>query len=344
MTTVASARPLSDNRIDAELFTGRGDQVAAALAAVDHGLNTLVTGARGSGRSSFLRHVAYQQRTRQPDRPVVFVDAGLGEETADVLALVAERLAGPESTREHSWNRQSVFSGRIVQHPSEAGRLLTHLDRMRAHLEEEDPEGQAFFTLPGLVCLDNLPASQAHQLFGRLRDELWSVPLLWIVGADEDHTAAFLEPPADAFFEHRVNLPPLAADDARQLLARRLPDAPLHVVEALAQSHAPATPRQLLAAARRATSNEHSTAVVIDASTRAAHVLGRPAAMLVAEMQSRDSGVSASDEELLRRLGWTRARAAQVLRQLEGAGLVRSSLAPRSGPGRPRKVYELVSS
>jgi hypothetical protein len=41
-------------------------------------------------------------------------------------------------------------------------------------------------------------------------------------------------------------------------------------------------------------------------------VLGRPHAMAMAELEAL-GGASASDEEFLRRLGWTRPRASQVL-------------------------------
>jgi predicted ArsR family transcriptional regulator len=68
--------------------------------------------------------------------------------------------------------------------------------------------------------------------------------------------------------------------------------------------------------------------------------LGRPAEMVVAELEA-SGPLSASDERLLRRLGWTRERAVQVLKQLEGAGLVTTSL--QKGPsGRPRKLYGLT--
>jgi hypothetical protein len=68
--------------------------------------------------------------------------------------------------------------------------------------------------------------------------------------------------------------------------------------------------------------------------------LGRPAAMAYAELQN-SGPASASDEELLHRLGWSRQRAAQVLAELEREGLVRAELRP--GPsGRPRKTFEIV--
>ena len=65
--------------------------------------------------------------------------------------------------------------------------------------------------------------------------------------------------------------------------------------------------------------------------------LGTPARMLLAELETV-GGASASDERLLTRLGWTRARAAQVFGELERQGLVEATDEPRAS-GRPRRVF-----
>ena len=57
--------------------------------------------------------------------------------------------------------------------------------------------------------------------------------------------------------------------------------------------------------------------------------------MLMAELESLGAA-SASDEALPKRLGWTRSRSVQVLRELEDAKLVTSSLV-KGESGRPRK-------
>ena len=63
--------------------------------------------------------------------------------------------------------------------------------------------------------------------------------------------------------------------------------------------------------------------------------------MLVAELRGLGSA-SASDEVLLNRLGWTRARATLVFKQLLEAGVVVSSNERVPGSaGRPRTVYRL---
>ena len=51
--------------------------------------------------------------------------------------------------------------------------------------------------------------------------------------------------------------------------------------------------------------------------------------------------MSASDENLLSRLQWSRVRANQVFRELEEAGIVSATLQPADAVGRPRKVYGL---
>jgi predicted ArsR family transcriptional regulator len=68
--------------------------------------------------------------------------------------------------------------------------------------------------------------------------------------------------------------------------------------------------------------------------------LGRAASMLYAELEN-SGPASASDDELLDRLGWSRQRAAQVLAELEQVGFVKGEQRP--GPtGRPRKVFAIV--
>lgn len=50
-------------------------------------------------------------------------------------------------------------------------------------------------------------------------------------------------------------------------------------------------------------------------------------------------GASASDAEFLRRLGWTRPRAAQVLGELADHGLVVATDERSANGRRPRRIY-----
>lgn len=69
-----------------------------------------------------------------------------------------------------------------------------------------------------------------------------------------------------------------------------------------------------------------------------AAALGRPHGMAMQELDAL-GGASASDQEFLRRLGWTRSRATQVLRDLADAGVVSASDEQSPGGRRPRRVY-----
>lgn len=202
-----------------------------------------------------------------------------------------------------------------------------------------------------VVLLDGVRAPDVvHELFGRRRDELWELPLRFVVSGEGAQRARYLAPPADAFFDVVVELGELSPADAAELFRRRAAapgtegDATAHallaIADALAAGVSPRTPRHLLAAARAAlVGGDPAGAVDALAAARArAAALGRPAALMFADLVA-NGPASASDEALLDRLGWTRARAVQVLKQLEGAGLVRAEAEARAGQGRPRKLY-----
>jgi predicted ArsR family transcriptional regulator len=67
--------------------------------------------------------------------------------------------------------------------------------------------------------------------------------------------------------------------------------------------------------------------------------LSGPAQRLLAELEVVGPR-SASDDSLQASLGWTRGRLAQVFKELESAGLVRSTTDPGRS-GRPRRLYEV---
>ena len=90
--------------------------------------------------------------------------------------------------------------------------LLNELESLRVALPEEET----------LLLLDETPApSVARGLFGRLRDELWELPITWCVAADARDRAAYVEAPADAFWRRVLTLPPLTPAQARELLRAR---------------------------------------------------------------------------------------------------------------------------
>ena len=358
-----SSRPLLDTRADRALFAGRTPQLAALDRARHAGLNTLVLGDRGAGKTSLLRQLALRLREERCHR-VELVDAGPTDGAEALLTLLAERLLPPAGAP----------SGAPYGPPSglsEGGRLLALLDRLRRELPDVldhppvDPTtGPAWEPgRPVVVLLDNASPAAAHVLMGRLRDETWSLPAVWVVAADRSAAAGFLEPPADTFFEARVVLDELSADEAMALLRARLAAArqaatvdgvPDELLRRIVEGVPVRTPRALVSALRDVVGAAGEavaspTLAAVDLVTgqqreRAGRLaqLGRSAAMLVAELQSRGGSASASDDGLLDALGWTRSRASQVFRQLEAADLVTASERRVNGAGRPRKVYELV--
>src|SRR5882724_8937991 len=70
-----SGRPLLDTQADAKFFVDRDSELNALLDSVASGLNAIVFGKRGSGKSSLLRRVAYQLQSARIHR-VHMVDAG----------------------------------------------------------------------------------------------------------------------------------------------------------------------------------------------------------------------------------------------------------------------------
>ena len=60
-----------------------------------------------------------------------------------------------------------------------------------------------------VVLVDEISSSQlAHTIFGRFRDETWSLPLRWIVAGDVEDRGTYLTPPADASMAARSPAPP----------------------------------------------------------------------------------------------------------------------------------------
>lgn len=337
-----SGRPLLDTTPDSRLFVDRDVELDCATRAVEAGLNTVVFGARGMGKTSFLRHLLWLLRKQSTGTsvtgPAVYLNASSVQEPTELLAVMGDRLKG-----------QLVERTDQTFHPAwpQPGRLLRELDRIREDLERQD-KGR-----PGrarrAVLLDNAVVPIARTLFGQLRDELWALPVTWVVAADQEHRAVILQVPVDAFFEQHVDLGPLGPQEASQLLRRRVSAAvmPNDVVKRVV-GMAGGNPRKLVAVAREVV--EHGPAV-IEAQERLDRQfdtvlasLGRSASMLVAEVRARGGSVSASDPALLASLGWTRARASQVFQQLAQAGLVTEQEDVSGGPGRPKKLYGLISS
>jgi hypothetical protein len=322
-----SGRPLGDTRLDRKLYLQRPEHELLRKSA-EQGLNLLVVGERGSGKTTLLRQLALD--LREAEVPSLLLDGKLATDAASFLELVRYQLGQAPNLLDAVRER---YARALQPRPDlgEATRLLDLIEALR------DPTGAQPRTV---LLVDGVPSAEAaHTLFGRLRDELWQLPFNWIVAGDERDRAALLQPPADAFFDRLVELRPLKPAEQLRLLKKRLSVEDAEALRPLLEASG-GNPRRLLALARHAVEGGRAVEDVLNGRARReveASKLGRPASMLLAELEALGSA-SASDEDLLQRLGWTRARAVQVFSELEHARLVESET--EKGPaGRPRKVY-----
>ena len=307
-------RPLLDSRADMALYLARPHLESRLDAAVDRGLNVLVTGPRGGGRTTLLRALLFRRRRHAKSASApVYVRAAAAGSVSELVRLVhTALLPGAEP-------------------PSDEGALalVTALGTALRAEGVTDSERR-------LLCLDDVDPRIGNQLFGVLRDEVWALPVQWVVAVDSDGAATLALPPADAFFETRLDLPELTRQEAERLLALRLP-SPIALPEPVQRC----TPREALDLARLAPAER---AGAVDERARrddAAARLGRPATMLVAALEELGP-VSPSDDRLLARTGWTSSRASQVFRQLLDVGLVAYREVRGDRPGRPARLYELT--
>ena len=328
-----SARPLLDNRSDQSLFVGRTDALRRIEGALRSGLNCLVAGEPGSGKTSLVRAVMFRSHEAQSRLRFTYVRANEAHSAVDLLLAVvaASRAGGDEAGH---------TAARPVRSPID---LIDDLAGEAAHALEAEP-GIAL-----VIVVEDVSAAAGGEVFGALRDELWQVDVRWLVTTSAAQLAGLLRPPADVFFETRVELGILTVDEAAELLRRRLeqpvtPDT-ADFIATVTQSP-PATPRRLLEVARELAAEPAvgpARFTTVQGLTRRAVAIGelsRPARMLAQELEAL-GWASASDERLLGRMGWTRPRVVQVIAELESRGVVQMR-EENTGRGRPRKLYRLT--
>jgi hypothetical protein len=326
-----TGRPLRDTARDRRLFVDREATLDVAQRALRNERNVLLDGGRGSGKTSLLYFL--QHRLDHDGLRTAVVQGRAAASLSDFFALLRDSLgAEREQPTEATW-----VPPPLVRTPRTDTQLI--LDEL-SHLREILPAAQT------IVLVDEMPSPQtAHTLFGRLRDELWELPLTWFVATDERDRASYVEPPAEAFWGRLLSLPPLTSSEAVELLERRLGSVLLDS-EVLAQvvEQASGNPRRLISLATEIVNGDHDPETVLEKRRKRdgqIETLTDSSRRLLAELEA-NGPASPSDEGLLKRLGWSRSRAAQVFKDLERHGLVRSS--ERAGTGRrPRRVFDLVA-
>lgn len=327
------ARPLLASALDAQLFVDRESELETLIRNAENRLNSLVVGAPGIGKTSLLHQLERHLDNHAEVEPLFVDGAGRAASPEELLSLISYKL--DEDRARFSYIGEAMQSA--GRRPPRTGteQLLAALRTVREALAARERRV--------VLIVDELPSGEiAHALFGQLRDELWSLSATWVVAARASEQAAYLRPPASAFFESIVAVEPLPEKAAIELLERRTADAEIDgdLLREVAAA-ADGLPILLITLARQTLLENRilrdAFGVQAERSQRAKQ-LGDAASRLIAYIEA-NGPVSASDPQMLSELNWTRSRATQVLRQLHDAGLAEASN-ERIGAGR-RRVYKL---
>ena len=312
---VSASRPLRATAADQALLVGRGDALDQVRNAVAAGLNVLVDSAPGGGRTSLVNAVAFEST-------VAAVVRGGGADASNLLARCITAFSGRRA------EASSGLDDLCVQ-------FVDYLDSGGGDLRRRRAEPG----VPQLIIVDDAEPQALFDLLQYLRDVLWDPRVVWLVTARTPERPVILRPPADAFFDVRVHLDALNTTDAMRLLASHDRDFAHHhqsIADAVGGN-----PRALVRALQELHTGQSSEVLTRATTQHRGQVgqLSKPAQTLVAALETLGA-CSASDERLLKTLGWTRARVSQVLSELRDNDMVEQG-ALNQAVGRPRKVWRL---
>ena len=181
--------------------------------------------------------------------------------------------------------------------------------------------------------MDDLRRQDCQQLFGRLRDELWELPIQWVVTGSDSQ----LDPPADTFFDTVVELLQFDREGLRELVRRRATSGTaeeesllMSIADTVVDTAAPCTPRHALSVLRDLFLSEDLTETASQlAELHSARADLKPTARRLLDTLIHYGPAHAGDERLLSEVGVTRSRVVQILAELEADGLVTSRRAGR---------------
>jgi hypothetical protein len=316
-----SARPLLANASDQALFVGRGVETERTERALRQGWNVLLTGERGVGRTTFLNHLA--RRSADEEVPYwMLIASGAGvQEPLELIRLLLRWLAPAQGLADESTVRDGL---NVLQ---------------RAYESTNTFEGKRL-----ILVVDDITSEAGNQLFGALRDDMWTTNIQWIVSAASSDAPELLRAPADAFFETKVDLHPLDFAGAVELVRRRVDTIPRERLRQIADL-ADGNPRRLLELVRDSESPDEKGFDSAAASYRhwriAVMSLDSTMKNLYDEVD-RLGGASASDPELLSRVPLSRSKLVGRLAELAAAGLLVPEKVHDGTPGRPKIIYRPV--
>jgi hypothetical protein len=336
-------QPLARSRADQRRFVDRTPETDAIIKAVAGSEPLLLLGEPGSGRTSLLNHVAWLlDRDNQP-RDTVLVTGELAGDPAQLLGVLVariQRIAAPERGRAGWIDDLRALSmpdgpfGDVAQ-PAILMELVDLLGERLAELER-----------PVCLMIDGIAPTVAHRVFGSLRNELWTLHRAsWVVAGDSGAERHYLEPPADAFFEHTLRLGPFTDADAVKLVRAHAPElTPVQIDEAVAAGGG--NPRRLLrAAGDLEAGNSPAGGASDELATEAAAIAG-PLARSLVDYLAAHGPAAASDRALLREIGASRQRASQLMHKLEAAGLLETIEQPQPATrrGRPPRRFAVKTT
>ena len=326
-------RPLTASEADKHLFADRSSELERVRRALDLGLNAYVHGPPGSGRTSFLRQVEH-------GRPKARYIRLHGFETLEDRLDQVERAVTGSNVLERP--RPSPFAETFKAFSTTEVKVVA--DPLRYLRKAVGPIGGEPFHV---VLVDDLDRTDCHELFGRLRDGLWELPIQWVVAG----LVSSLDPPADTFFDAVVELLPFDHKGLQELVRRRAasgtPDEGsllLSTAEPVIESVAPCTPRRALSVLRDLYLSDDLAEATRDlANLQSARASLKPTANKLLDALIHHGPTYAGDAELLAEVGVTRSRVVQLLAELEADGFV---IAQREGrrklfavpAGRPMSV------
>ena len=327
-------RPLTASDADHRLFADRSSELQRVSRALDLGLNAYVHGPPGSGRTSFLRQV---ERGRSKAR---YVRLHGFETLTDRLDEIERALTGSNALERHRPSPlPEMFRAFSTTEVKVAADPLRFLRRTAKSSTAE---------LRLVVLVDDLDQKECHELFGRLRDDLWELPIQWVVAG----SSPSLDPPADTFFDAVVGLLPLDHEGLQELVRRRAASGTpeegsllMSVADSVIDTVAPCTPRRALSVLRDLyLSDDLAEATSQLSNLQSARAGLKPTANKLLDALIHHGPTYAGDAELLAEVGVTRSRVVQLLAELEADGLVTAQRAGRRKlfavpAGRPMSVH-----